>query len=219
MDAALYLFLGMIDSAMIVLLALAWYRWPYRSYKIEIAAVSVLGSCLSYIVRVKMEQPFIFDILMQFITYLIFFIFVIKVKPLRATIAALSGYVSFIGVQLLILSVLKLLTAVGSGTVTDTVGASVWMFQTICQTACLLIIVGMHRYNLGSTKWPAPPHPFFIRDRITALKVAIVVFSIAVIYTAAFLVFHAESRYFVAIPLVMAALGWLYHFSSKKESV
>ncbi|MDP5274374.1 hypothetical protein [Chengkuizengella axinellae] len=214
MDIFLYITLGVVDSICITLLAFRFFRWPYKDYIAEMLILATMASMASFILRVVLSFPFI-DMGIQLLLYIIFFIVVIQIKPSRALVVAVFGYLAFMVNQIIIILILKLADIVQLPHAHATEGVEIYLIQIASQISCFVLAYVMYRKRLGFSFWLVPPHTFYIKDKTDYKLIVITWISILIVSATLFIVFYTNNFFwsFIVIPLFVL----IYYVSRNRE--
>lgn len=213
----MYIFLGFLDSAALITLMFALYRFPYKEYIIEILIMAVWNAIVSYLMREVVELPVV-DPLVQIALIIFFLRYVIKVKYIYASLITVSGYVGYILIQsMLIFSY----TATGLIQSEDTAQSSSAGAITIQVSAIVLtvLIVSLMRYfNKGFQFIIRPPHDFNVRERnIVGNRFLWLSIGLAVIVVVASTALLLHMSPLLIIPLCLSSSLVLYYLSYRRE--
>lgn len=213
----LYIFLSFLDSAALITLMFALFRFPYKEYLIEIAIMALWNAIASYLMREVIELP-VFDPLVQIALCIFFLRYVIKVKYIYASLITVSGYVGYILIQSLLI-----LSFTGTGLIkaedtaqSSSVGAIIVQVSAIVLTTVIIHL--MHYFKMGFQFIIRPPHDFNVKERnIVVNRYLWLSIGLAIIVVVASTALLLQLSPLFIIPLCLLSSLVLYYLSYRRE--
>lgn len=218
MDTFLYLFFGFLDVMVNLALVYKLYRFPFWEYYKEFLIIGITLSVASYVVRLVIGMPEI-DMICQYILYIIFFRYLIKIKLYYAFPMAAVGYLAYAVIQFSLYPVLLWTGLVNEADVTSTNGLGVYAIQLCSELTGYLIAFLMYRFGLGFSHITRPPHGMSIkiRDKQYNWQIAANVLGSLVVVFIMYWIFNHISYLFVILPSSLLALSSLVFLSYRKD--
>lgn len=219
MDSILYILLGVLDVIAILVLIFKIFRWPFWEYLTEVIIIGVVLSIVSYLLREVLNIPE-FDMTGQFILYVLFFRYLIKVRLFDSISISAIGYLFFVGVQFLVYSFLLTAGIVTTDDAQNLTGLGTYIIQITNQLICFLIAWLIYKFNLGFAYIIRPPHDIYRIIRKDTTQKLFYVFNtlgiLAVCSTMSW-VLNYHGHLYIVLPSVLGSLLILIYLSKKRD--
>lgn len=219
MDVFLYLLFGFLDAIAMLVLIFKIFRFPLGEYAKELTIIGVTLSIVSYFNRFWFDIAS-YDTVIQFILTIIFFRYLIKIRIFESLSIVSIGYSSFIGIQIIVYSVLQ---ASGIVTLADAQGLTnlgTYIIQFSTQISCVAIGYLLYRFNMGFSYIFAPPHDMHIRRKKSTLQTLIAaanMIGILAVCSMMYWILNNESAMYIVLPSVLGSLLLLIYLSHRRD--
>ncbi|MFE5323880.1 hypothetical protein ACFQ88_34910 [Paenibacillus sp. NPDC056579] len=219
MQTFFYLFLGFLDVIAIFALIFRTFRWPFWEFRLKLTVIGVFISFVSYMNRMVLDIPQ-FDIAIQFILFIVFFRYVIRVNVYHAIDVTAIGYLTFMSIQLILYYVMKYFQLITLEDATNPVAAMAFFIQVLSEACSFLVAYLFYRFQLGFSFMMRPPHNLYLNRTIDLAKRTKMVFNTIGILTISISVYWLANheRYFLILPaLTFLSLAMLIYLSYKRD--
>ncbi|MGG0793808.1 hypothetical protein ABE137_07355 [Brevibacillus laterosporus] len=219
MDIVLYLAFGFVDVIAILAVIFRFFRFPIRMFIREFVIIGAVLTLSSFVVRKVLNLSEI-DLGIQFILYVLFFRYFIKIKIFDSFLLASIGYLSFSVIQLLIYNSLLFVGVVTDLDVQSTSNIGTYVIQVVTQVVSFLFAWILYRKNLGFSFILCPPVDVHIKVKIKGINLIIylgILASIATLFLTPYLLFNHLSWIPILILGLIIMLCLLYYATNRKD--
>ncbi|MCM3750305.1 DUF2070 family protein [Paenibacillus pasadenensis] len=215
----LYLTLGILDALAVWALALSLFRIPALRHWPTIVGSSLVISVLSYFNRMVMQAP-VFDVLAQFILYMLATVLLMRYRAFWAAIIITAGYAQFLALQSTLYLLLTSFSLLPSTIVGDNTGL-VFVLQILTDSFAFLIAIAL---GLTGKRFrfipPAPQRAkswsVYLAPQHEKLVIALAAGLINVVFS---LFFMLNGRFFFSYISTLITLGsmlFLFYLTEKR---
>lgn len=219
MKTFLYLLLGFFDVIAIIALIFRTFRWPFWEFKLKIIFMGITISFASYLNRLVLDIPQ-FDTAIQFMLFIVFLRYVIKVNVFHAVDVTAIGYLTFLGIQFIIYYLLQSMRLVTVDDATNPVANMAFFIQIATEGSSFLVAYLFYRFQLGFSFMMRPPHNLYLHRTIDVAKRTKMVFNTVGILTICISVYwlmNYEEHFYILPILTFLSLTILIYLSYKKD--
>lgn len=214
----MYIILSIFDAATMIALIFKFYRLPVIMYLKRLSVLALIITISSYLCRVQFNMPYL-DLPIQYLIFVIFLRFIIRIKMHYATFIAATGMLGFFVIQLGIYYFFDLSGALDTSIVKEISGVAVYAVQISTEVAILLLCFVLWRFNLGFSFILLPPHDFFNKEDYTTRQnlemIGSTILSALTIFVA--ILFLNYGYVFALVILAVFSFSLAYYFSRKGD--
>lgn len=211
--------LGFLDVIAVLALIFKTFRWPFWEFRLKLAIIGIALSSVSYLNRMVLDISQI-DMAVQFLLYIVFLRFFIKVNLHHAVDVTAIGYLMFMGIQLVIYYWMLAMGVVRFEDAASPVGTVIFVIQFLSDALAFLIAYLFYRLQLGFSFMMRPPHNLYLHRTIDIAKRTKMVFNTVGIITISFSIYwmlnHSE-QFFLLPLLTFISLSILIYLSYKRD--
>ncbi|MGG1444978.1 hypothetical protein ABE354_23595 [Brevibacillus laterosporus] len=219
MDIVLYLILGFIDVMAILTVTFRLFRFPIRMFLKDIITIGVALSCTSFVMRLLLNVPEL-DLGIQFILYILFFRYLIKIKIFDSLLFASIGCLFVIVVQIIFYHFFLFISIVIPADMQSTSNLGTYLIQITSQITCFLLAWCFYRFNLGFSFVMCPPQDVHLKVKVKGINILILFgigVSIATLFLAPYLLIYYLNWLHVAAFVMTTLLCLLYYATNKRD--
>lgn len=215
MSMLTYILIGTFDAFAVFALTLKIYRLPLKSSLGTIFMTCFISSVISYLVRVKLDLPWL-DLILLTILIIIYFRFIMKIRIFYAGLITGAGLSAYISLQFVVM-IGFLISGAGESLMYQSQGIEIHLFQIVSITAAYLIASWLKIRRYGFSFIPIPPHDFRIkRDYSKDCGLNISVATALVVVSLSLLALFNVNAIFVG-PSILISFGLSYYFSNRRD--
>lgn len=213
-----YLLFGVLDVIAMIAPTFKIYRFPFWEYFKHILMIAICLSFASFVTRYLMEVPQL-DMPIQFLLYVIFYRYLIKIKLYYAVPLAAIGYLFYAVIQFTIIPISLYFGIVNPTDLTQTTGIGTYLIQLFSDAASYVISFLIYLFGLGFSHVIRPPHDVQIDvvDNYYKLHVTANIVGTLVICTTMYWLFNFHNSFIIVLPTSSAALAILIFLSYRKD--
>ncbi|MNI06773.1 hypothetical protein D3C73_597650 [compost metagenome] len=219
MDIFLYVFFGFFDVIAILALIFKIYRFPFFEYTKKLVIIGLTLSIVSYFNRCVIDIAN-YDMIVQFILYILFFRYLIKVRLYRAFSLATTGYLAFDGIQFTVYPLLMSSGIVTTNDAQELTGLGTYMIQSSTEIMCFLVAYLLYKFNLGFSFISVPPHDMYIKSKNNQTEKIIFISNIVaatVISSIMYWILNFHAHVYIVLPAVAVSLFLLIYFTNRRD--
>lgn len=218
MDKALYIIFSIFDAIAMLALMFKLYRLPIGFYAKKISIMAVAIALVSYILRMKLQLPFI-DLPIQYILFVLFFRYIIQMKIHYSAFVTATGLIGSISIQLIIYYFYDMSGVINSEVLSQISGLSVYIVQISTDLFIYALCYCLWKFNFGFAFILLPPHDFMTKEDYSKklnreLVISTIISALTISATVWFL--HSGNA-FILIIFALISFAVSYHFSKKGD--
>lgn len=217
MDAVLYLIFSLLDCFAIMALIYKTFRWPFwRSFK-KLLIIAVVLSIVSYIDRIILDIA-MYDSAIQFILYVVFFRYLLKISTFYAYPLAAIGYLLYNIVQFVTYPTLLTLGVVTEADAASNGGFGIYLIQLVTELISYAIAAAFYFLNLGYSYIDLPPHTGYESKRRSKFDVAAnAIGTLAVIIPMYVVLNYQAEHIYILLGTTILALVPMFYLCRRKD--
>lgn len=216
-DKAIYIILSIFDAAAMLALMCKLYRLPILMYAKRMSILVLIIAVVSYLLRIRLSLPY-FDLPMQYVIFVLFFRYIIKMRFHYAAFIVAAGFITFTNIQLLVYYFYTATGAANSTILAAVSGIAVYIVQISTEAVVFVLCFLLWRFGYGWSFIILPPHNFAKKEKYTGFNMELIVSTIiSVAVIVATVVFLHDGNSFPLIILVFICFGVSYYLSKKGE--
>ena len=219
MDVFLYILFGFFDVIAILVLIYKIFRFPLWEDTFKLIMIGIILSVVSYIDRFLLNIAF-YDMAIQFILYVIFFRYLIKMRLFESLSIVSIGYCSFVGVQFIVYPLLLTSGIVTIDDAQELTNLGTYIIQSSTEVVCYIIGFLLYRFNMGFSYIFVPPHDLLIRNKKNKTHTLIMIantLGILAVCSTMYWVLNFASAIYIVLPSVMGSLIILIYLSHRRD--
>lgn len=217
MEIVQYIGLSLIDTLAYCAIAYKLFRLPYIEYLKELIVMAFIVSCSSYLLRVQAESP-ILDMGFQLILYVMFLVFVVRMRLNKSVILTAVGYSAFAAVQIVVALGLFSTGLINSDAAGQATGMGIIIVQVVNQIAVFFISWMFYRLKWGFSFIIRPPHDFYIKEDRS--RIERILLGVSALTALAFIIstsIYQHVSFFIVAPITVVAAIALFILSNKRN--
>jgi hypothetical protein len=215
-NSLLNVFFGTLDSLATLALIYKIFRWPFwRSFN-KLIVIAVVIAIVSLINRTVLGLAE-FDTAIQFVLYIIFLRYIIRVSADYACSLTAIGYVSFLLIQFTVYPVLLASGIVSMDDAESISNLGTYIIQASTEILCYLIAYALYAFALGFTYIDIPPHDEYGRQRKSKLDMVANILGSISVATLMYWILNYQTHIYIIIPLLVVSLALLLIIARRKE--
>lgn len=219
MDILLYLFFGFLDVLAILALIFKIYRFPFFEYLKFFLIIGLTLSTVSYLNRFVFNIVN-YDMIVQFLLYIVFFRYLIKIRINRAFSLAAIGYLAFDGIQFTVYPLLISSGIVTTNDAQELMGLGTYIIQFSTEFMSFVTAFLLYKFNIGFSFISVPPHDMHIKQKYTKIEKIILFINILgtlVISIIMYWILNFHAYVFIVLPTVAVSLFLLIYFTNRRD--
>jgi hypothetical protein len=216
LNSFLNVFFGTLDSLATFVLIYKIFRWPFWRDFNKLLILAVIIALVSFADRTVLGLAE-FDTAIQFVLYVLFLRYIIKVGFCDAALLSAIGYNSFLLIQLIVYPALLASGIVSTSDAEVASGFGTFIIQASTEISCFIVAALLYVFRLGFAHVDLPPHDAYAIQSCTKLDwIANVIGAIAVMSFTYWLLNHV-SNITLMIPVLAVTLAFLLYLSRRKD--
>ncbi|NOU98432.1 hypothetical protein [Paenibacillus planticolens] len=215
-ESLLNVFFGTLDSIATWVLIYKIFRWPFWRDFNKLLVLAVIIAIVSFADRTVLGLAE-FDTAIQFVLYVLFLRYIIKVGLCDASLLSAIGYVSFLLIQVLIYKPLLSSGIVSMDDAEAVSGLGTFIIQASTETSCFIIAALLYVFRLGFSSVDLPPHDSYTIENCSTLDWIANVFGAIAVMSFTYWLLNHVSSITLMIPLLAASLSFLLFLLRRKD--
>lgn len=159
----IFILLGTFEAIGVLILILKLYMLPVREYLVKIILFSLFAAVFSYVMRIVLKAPE-WDLPLQYLLYILFLRWGLKIKLHLASFIAGSGICAYVVIQLSLYYFYAWTNLVNVSILKESNGTHLYLLQISSIIASLGLSRALTRFNLGFSFIIVPPHDFLVKE-------------------------------------------------------
>ncbi|RAV00566.1 hypothetical protein [Paenibacillus sp. YN15] len=217
MSFVLYVIFGAIEIFSVFALMFKVFSLPYREYLKEIGIMSALVTLSSYLLRVYLGIDMIVDMTVSFVMLILFMRYMIRIKLFRAIMISLT-YFAYAIINTGTFLIYSLFGLNSDAVINDSSSLAAYAVQFTSSVIAAVVAYLIYKRNLGFSYIIRPPHDTFVKSKISAQEMRVIL-----LVGASFLVFFmtvlliTQNKTFAGFPVVIFLYAALLYLAYKRD--
>ncbi|MED1789038.1 hypothetical protein P4V47_16360 [Brevibacillus laterosporus] len=219
MDIVLYLVLSFVDVMAILSVIFRFFRFPIRMFIGELVTIGAVLTATSFFMRLVFNIPEL-DMGIQYILYIVFFRYLIKIKIFDSFLLASIGYLSITLSQLAIYYFFAFTGIVTPEDIQSTSNFGTYLIQISSEIFCFLVAWFFYRANLGFSFVICPPQDVHLRVKMRGFNLFLLIgimLSVTALFLAPYLLIYYLNWLHILAFIMTIIFCLLYYASNKKD--
>ncbi|QDX94710.1 hypothetical protein EEL30_21965 [Brevibacillus laterosporus] len=220
MDIVLYLVLGFVDVMAILAVIFRFFRFPIRMFIRELVTIGVALSVISFFMRLVFNVPEL-DMGIQFILYVVFFRYLIKIKIFDSFLLASIGYLSNTVSQLAIYYFLSFTGIVTPEDIQSTSNFGTYLIQFSSEVFLFLVAWCFYKSNLGFSFIICPPQDVHLKVKMRGVNLFLLIgimLSVATLFLAPYLLIYYLNWLHILAFIMTIVFCLLYFVANRRDA-